>query len=73
MGILSSTFLNHLPPLLKEDKHEQGSIAVPSSLVIATIQHNSNHQLLKTQMGFLHHMHIDKAQKIVTHAKSHFQ
>jgi hypothetical protein len=49
-------FLNHLPPLLKEDKHEQGSIAVLSSLVIAPIQHSSNHQLLKTQMGFLHHM-----------------
>lgn len=53
---MSSTFLNHLPPLLKEDECEQGSIAVPSSLVIAPIQHDSNHQLLKTQIGFLHHM-----------------
>jgi hypothetical protein len=48
MGIMSSTFLNHLPPLLKEDEHEQGSLAVPSSLVIAPIEHNSNHPLLKT-------------------------
>jgi hypothetical protein len=71
---MSSTFLDHLPPLLKEDEREQGSIAVPSSLVIAPIQHNSNHQLLKTQMGFLHHMlTLIKTQKIVTHAKSHFQ